>query len=1516
MHLCPYQSIAIDVGAFVTRWRRTVMPAQRNRGSVYQLYMLKYHGQLMKDMGFMPPKKGVLSLKATITSADYKAAFVPPPGFIEEDPVEAAEVEAPTSQAQFCYTRVGPGGKACLALKSSIELDNIAAIQQAPKAAATAAAAALLASGTERTPSAGSTCSSMDGRGRFGAGMQWRPSPPGSAMDSPRSQQREVLQKVHIDDSSAMRVAAAAADPMQQCAQQRLGAGSQGRAPARRAVTFNYGQLRAHPVGSHSLHSAMAEPRARKQPQLVEGPAATPGIDLAVERSASSAGGSFTLQHHPPSTRRVSFDTATCSSTSLSGSRFAAAAARRQAAEGLAAATPAGGGAGNAGAGAISNGGSSTTGTSEPSPPVSRFAAAAARRRAAEAAAVAAAASTGDDNSTSEYAPTTSRFAAAAARRKAAEAAAAAAAASGGEGNGNADCNPGDRSVGGRMAAAGSAAATRRERRLSNGPGAVPRGGPLSARARVRRSQTFNVGNSFSMSSFGTSDFPADLPTRLLTPVEAAAARRHAAEAAAAGGLQDLFAESYVANGSCFGAVPTRRRASEGELAIGAPTQLPTEGKHRRYSDGPGALMMGAARGRVRPSHTFNWGNFSRPVAPAQWSSARASLDQHHSADGHAFAAAAARDNRGSGARDGVGARSGQRRMSDGPGAFMLAKYIRPGLAAEPGDCYGGATAGGNYREGMAQGSMGPRIRRNSERRPSIGPQAILEDSALVVEEVAVEQKPRVRASRTFHCLNVPQAAAGSSAGFATGPPSPSSRHGVRFAAAADRSGGVDSAAGGASVQLQDVGGATESRAMEVRRIVRRARTFTHGNSSRPVAAISLNDLHAHGPSHLSTPAAARRQAAEAAIAAAASGGGGAAAAAAAGGRGGVISGHGNSLDSDVHMGTLQARFSAEAAAAGAISAAGAADVDHVYQPAEPQLVAEHVLRLPRGPAGRRLSSLSLASNGSYDGGVVPISGLSKRRPSFLFAAGSTSPSAVPLLSSDISNFELAGQRSLSGGTGSFGSSSSRVAIGEGRGESSSSAPGESYSKATLSTSLAAAAGLGEELGAEDSPFDRSQHAKLDTEHAEREVSGDNMVRAGSQGLPMHVEVPQQGTSNAQQHPAGRVVQCQSLKQQQQQGHSSAPDKLVNRAAFVGVAGLRSMASETGSASSSEGSSFRRMRSNLSDRLRTPFSSSAKSRQGAAPAATGRESKAISSREASSVSRGSSHASKAAGGGSWPHRSPAVPLGAESCPSQDPLAPIRQLVMQLQEQAEMERDNAELNQGALSVAAIWRREEQERAEVTSTSERNLQQQGSVATRQAASFLSMSCNNIPPPARGNAESQQQQMQTRDRRSTDLARQQSSRSSNELSRQGCNALQHLDPAALAGAAEQAMRRHKQLPRRQSSVESTTTTTSARGPAGGGDAVAAWVQEGAREEGEASAGERTSSSGHSDPLTGLRVERCAAAGSGRARRMSLAFEPHIAAPLLSADHLLLATPLGPANPRMHAGPPQQQQAPLRSC
>jgi hypothetical protein len=907
--------------------------------------------------------------------------------------------------------------------------------------------------------------------------------------------------------------------------------------------------------------------------------------------------------------------------------------------------------------------------------------------------------------------------------------------------------------------------------------------------------------------------------------------------------------------------------------------------KERRYSDGPGALMRAAAaRGRVRPSHTFNWGHLSRPVASAHISSP---LTHQHSAD-----CAANLGGGNLGRLGGAGSGFRQRRLSDGPGAVMLGKYIRPGtghLAESPRSGGGGV---------MGEGGMGMRMRRKSERRNSIGPQAILEDSALVVEEPPVQERPRPRASRTFHVVNLPQEAAApvAGAGFACGAAASFASPEVLFS--------EDLAPCMAAAEQQGTGAMDRNRGLEVRPKVRRARTFNHGNSSRPVAAINLNELHAHGPSYLSTPAAARRQAAEAALAAAGLGGGGQSAAVASGGRGSGGRGSiGSSQEAWVPMRLPQGGVSLEAAAVGhsAASSAAATDGDQCYEPgADVQGSAGHVLRLPRAPAVRRLSSLSLASSGSFDGSTLACSGPSRRRPSFLFASGLTSPSAENLLSSSPGR-DSGGQSHLSGGIGSFGSGSSRVELGE---EACRTSSGEHHLRSTVASIPVEARGIEEEQVSGDGVGDdRSQQLRLVTERAERELSGDTMLRAGSQGLPIHEGSSQQ--VRPQQHQIQPVAQSPK-QQEQQQGRYAAVDKLIRKGSLLGVTGLRSMSSDTGSLSSSEGSSFKRMTSNLSDRLRMSLSSSVKVRNAAQGApALARKDRSNSS-EFSSISRGSSHASKAVGG-SWPHRSPAVPLGAESCPSQDPLAPIRQLVMQLQENAEMEREMLELNHGALSVAAIWKTEEQQGAQGgnSSGSAASMTQEGSPragrehlqGNRGSTSLVSR------PTLRPSSELSRQQTPSSGSSIMDLARQHtgsrsslefSSRGSGELNRQRCNALQQLNPAALAGAAEQAMRRHRQGPRRHSNMDPSSTAGSSAREA----LVSAWVQGESPGGDIAGRAEGVRSSGFSGPLKGLKTD-AAAVAPARARRMSLAFEPQVAAPLLSADHLRMAVLKGPQQP-----------------
>lgn len=55
--LPPVRAMLDDVRA-QQRWRREVMPGQRNRGSVLMLYMMQYHDQLVRDMGLQPHRKG------------------------------------------------------------------------------------------------------------------------------------------------------------------------------------------------------------------------------------------------------------------------------------------------------------------------------------------------------------------------------------------------------------------------------------------------------------------------------------------------------------------------------------------------------------------------------------------------------------------------------------------------------------------------------------------------------------------------------------------------------------------------------------------------------------------------------------------------------------------------------------------------------------------------------------------------------------------------------------------------------------------------------------------------------------------------------------------------------------------------------------------------------------------------------------------------------------------------------------------------------------------------------------------------------------------------------------------------------------------------------------------------------------------------------------------------------------------------------------------------------------------
>ncbi|GFR51886.1 hypothetical protein Agub_g14365, partial [Astrephomene gubernaculifera] len=54
--LPPRAAMAVDVRQ-QQRWRRDVMPLQRNRGSILMLYMQDYHDQLLQDMGASPRRK-------------------------------------------------------------------------------------------------------------------------------------------------------------------------------------------------------------------------------------------------------------------------------------------------------------------------------------------------------------------------------------------------------------------------------------------------------------------------------------------------------------------------------------------------------------------------------------------------------------------------------------------------------------------------------------------------------------------------------------------------------------------------------------------------------------------------------------------------------------------------------------------------------------------------------------------------------------------------------------------------------------------------------------------------------------------------------------------------------------------------------------------------------------------------------------------------------------------------------------------------------------------------------------------------------------------------------------------------------------------------------------------------------------------------------------------------------------------------------------------------------------------
>ncbi|GLC36967.1 hypothetical protein PLESTM_000523600 [Pleodorina starrii] len=58
VQLPPPDAMAADVRE-QQRWRREVMPAQRNRGAVLMMYGMQYHDQLLRDMGQTPRRKGL-----------------------------------------------------------------------------------------------------------------------------------------------------------------------------------------------------------------------------------------------------------------------------------------------------------------------------------------------------------------------------------------------------------------------------------------------------------------------------------------------------------------------------------------------------------------------------------------------------------------------------------------------------------------------------------------------------------------------------------------------------------------------------------------------------------------------------------------------------------------------------------------------------------------------------------------------------------------------------------------------------------------------------------------------------------------------------------------------------------------------------------------------------------------------------------------------------------------------------------------------------------------------------------------------------------------------------------------------------------------------------------------------------------------------------------------------------------------------------------------------------------------
>ena len=59
-------------------WKRTWMPATSARASIHQLHMMKYHDQLVEDMGEKKLRKGwnlLAEVFAPYTAADYREIF-------------------------------------------------------------------------------------------------------------------------------------------------------------------------------------------------------------------------------------------------------------------------------------------------------------------------------------------------------------------------------------------------------------------------------------------------------------------------------------------------------------------------------------------------------------------------------------------------------------------------------------------------------------------------------------------------------------------------------------------------------------------------------------------------------------------------------------------------------------------------------------------------------------------------------------------------------------------------------------------------------------------------------------------------------------------------------------------------------------------------------------------------------------------------------------------------------------------------------------------------------------------------------------------------------------------------------------------------------------------------------------------------------------------------------------------------------------------------------------------------